>query len=512
MTQNNDHDFQQFRGQFDDAMMPGDAFKAKMEKLLQSEKPVEAERTSSVIASPSTQNPSTFTPPRRSHPLMVAAAALTVFAVVIASVWVLSGEMLEGEYASAPAGIATVPADAPGMPGEDVALEPQLLTDAVTESYMIGMYGDVLLTTTWVADDTGFGKTIVTAVDRNTGEILWSKDHFDIQQVTSSGGTIVALRWHFNADGILEQNIQSMIAFHATTGVILWEHPMPGGEFPEIANYYTNPVTIGDLVIVASPTGSATAWDVKTGDPRWEQDFDPGRGYAVEIYVNDNESVTGTYRPLSATSWNNQFVVANGDGLITVMNPETGAIQQEFSPVTPKGETVSADYVRLDSFPGAIVLSIVPIKTEPEVVAVDPVTEEVIWAYTTEISATTYTTVNEDGSVAWSSHEWVSTNWLQQLFGNHGHSTMRLVWVDGRTGEEILSTERIRVNSIYMVNSDGQYVCTQMENYTCYDRSGTRHIVEGDSIGEALLVNGELYYSTEDGLYRVELPWAANLP
>ena len=34
MTQTNDHDFQQFRGQFDDAMMPSDAFKAKMEKML----------------------------------------------------------------------------------------------------------------------------------------------------------------------------------------------------------------------------------------------------------------------------------------------------------------------------------------------------------------------------------------------------------------------------------------------------------------------------------------------
>lgn len=318
MTQTNDHDFQQFRGAFDDAIMPDAAFKAKMEKLLQTEKPIDAERISTVLASPPKETRGTVVPPRRSHPLMVAAAVLTVFAVTIASVWVLSGDALQGEYASAPSGIATLPADAPGMPEEDVQLESELLIPFEQPSFILGVFDGVIYTAHNGPDtesNEDISTSFVTAWDAQTGDQLWQIEGFSLWDPRVADGVLVSYRSVFEtpivpANGLVggEQFPKTtIVALNAETGELLWEQEQSEEEMIRMVNY--NLVTLGGTVMVVSPEGSISALDLHTGDSVWESMFDPGEGWPTEIQ-RGSTTISTQMSSFSITEWQGDIAIA----------------------------------------------------------------------------------------------------------------------------------------------------------------------------------------------------------
>lgn len=506
MTHSNDHDFQQFRGAFDNAMTPDAAFMAKMERLLQSEKPIDAERTSTVLASPPRETRGSVVPPRRSHPLMVAAAVLTVIAVTIASVWVLSGDVLEGEYANAPSGIATLPADAPGMPGEDVQLESELLIHREDGSYIIGVFDGVIYTTHNGPDtesNEDLSTSFVTATDAETGDQLWQIEGFSLWELRAADGVLVSYGSVFvtpvnSAEGLPggEQYPKTtIVALNAETGELLWEQEQPEEAMLRMMNY--NLVTLGGTVMVVSPEGSISALDLHTGDSVWESMFDPGEGWPTEIQRGSATISTQMYS-FSITEWQEDIAIANSDGLVQVLDGDTG--EHLNSHQIPGAN--SPGYISLNPLPNGLLLT--SGGGSYQMVAFDPETGDVFWER--EFDGDITVEVSPNGNIAVNSHIWDSGSFIMRLIGRGGHSTHQFLWIDGMTGEDVLTTERGRVDNPVFMTTDDVYMCMRATEFVCYDASGTRYVLEDGPWAYAFLSNGVMYFDGPSGVYRVEMP------
>lgn len=509
MTHTNDHDFQQFRGAFDDAMVPDAAFKAKMEKLLQSEKPVEPARTSTMLASPAKKQ-SEMIAPRRSHPLMVAVAILMVFSVVIASVWVLSGDVLEGEYASAPSGVATMPAYAPGMPGPNVEMTVERFMDWSVGDHLLGIYDDILL-----INGRGDGLSAeLAAYDARSGQLLWSKTYtdfsgFGVGDYDSATGILVGYSYTWDQTAPYEVTGSWLTAMDVTSGEILWQHETGYDHKFEQHGRITTPTIAGRNAVLVDHTGAVQAWDIETGDPGWESTVNVGTGW-VNRYINDDGTEEDvTVHTIVTTVWNQQLVVANGDGLMTVIDPSTGEIVAENKVKSNPGGIASPYSLEIDTFEGGVLMIREIHESDGpkgEIVAFNPETGEQLWQR--EIKGQLQTSSTEGGAIAVNSHIWKSYNWFMQLLRNYGHSTFQFHWIDSTTGDDILSTERGKLEAPVVTLTDGTYGCTRTEQtkIVCFDRLGTRHIVEIESWGDPMLVDGVMYIPTEDGLMKVQLP------
>lgn len=510
MTQNNDHDFQQFRGAFNDAMIPDAAFKAKMEKLLQQEAPASSQRASAVLASPPKPSASMEAPTRRSSPLMVAVAVLLVFAVMSSTVWVISGDVLEGDYASAPSGIATLPADVSSTPGPDVHLTAELFMEWDEDDVLLGVYDQTILT----AKVDGSEVTELAAYDASSGELLWSQsysdfDNFDPRNFDPSTGALVGYTYTWTPGEPYGVAGQWVTAMHLTTGEILWSHEIEHGVNFDRQISLSSPTIAGGNVAIVYSTGEVRAWDITTGAPQWESTVQVGAGWENRyIDENGNEEDVVVYT-LATTTWNDQLVVANGDGLVTLMNPTNGEIVEETIASSQNRSITSPHNLNIETYDQGIVLIWQHYGGEgPKTVidAVNPATGEQFWQRAFDGQVHSFAAGN--GTLALNTHIWNSTNWFLSLLGNHGHSTFQLHWIDFSTGEEILSTERTAMDSPVFVLTDGSFGCTSTDRTetTCFDRIGTRHIVEVESWGGTVLIDGVLYFPTLDGPYRVKLP------
>lgn len=528
MTQNNDHDFQQFRGAFDDAMIPDAAFKAKMEKLLQSEKPVEPERTSTVLASPSKKQSKTVLPPRRSHPLMIAVAILMVFSVAIASVWVLSGDVLQGEYASAPSGIATLPADAPGMPDEDVYLTAKPFLNWHEGDQLLGVYDDVLLSSRWAGEtrqddivtflnESGESSgpayvhpTTLTARDAATGEILWEQTYEDLRVVGVHDGRIIALQNEWNeADNsaLIDQHIA---VFDLETGELTSSQPtdyVPQNPRQGMAS----PVVTGDHIVLATEDGTARGWSIDSGERVWETDFDAGDGWKTNISYGDGPVEEVTMRAVATTDWKDQVVIVNGDGTVILLDSSTGKPIAEHEGAPLPVDNAHVVNLELHSMANGVLIvrDVMGVGIVHETIAVDPAAGEVLWHRNLDGQARVDLEFqSENGSIALNDHDWKQYPDFLRFFGLNGYSTFQFTWLDGATGEVILETKRGKLEAPPVTLTDGNYACTRTERteIICFDRLGTRHILDIEPRGDPILVYGVLYILTEDGLYRAELP------
>lgn len=232
MTHDYDRDFQQFRGAFDDAMIPDAAFKARMEKVLQHERGQSGTRQSStIIASPSRKPAETVVPARRSHPLMVAVAVFLVFSVVATTVWFVSEDVLEGQYGNAPAGIATMPENAPGTPGADEYLTPEQIPGIPSVHQHFGMHGGLLILRTPVeypqdqtqgSQEPNVYSDVLMAVDPSTGSIVWEQPYDGLYAFSSNDDVLVGIKDEERKDQIESTGLTTIRVLDLHTGEQLW--------------------------------------------------------------------------------------------------------------------------------------------------------------------------------------------------------------------------------------------------------------------------------------------------
>lgn len=516
MTQNNDHDFQQFRGQFDDAMMPDANFKAKMEKLLQSEKPVEAERTSTVLASPPSESSATVIPGRRSHPLMIAAAVITVFAVAVASVWVLSGDVLEGEYASAPSGIATMPADAPGTPGPDVQLTAEKYPGISGVSDFFGMHGGLLIVRAPVDlqenqtdpnQEPNVNSDVLMAVDPDTDEIVWEQPFYGFRAIGSSDDVLIGIENDWTASTPNGQTLLRIVALDLATGEQLWSTARDSSGPSRI---HPGLIVINGVVVEVTSDNMLIARNLSDGEVAWETEYDPGEGWLQLYRLEDGTETEEQQYTVAATAWNDTLVIVNGDGIVQLVDAETGdmTIGHQFD--WPQPEHPGGKFIELYSMDDGVVLyEQLPEEggLRSQVTAFDPYDGTYFWQQ--EVGGQQFVDVADNGNVAMQSVIWEPSNWLQRLLGNQGHTIRSLTWINGSSGEVRLSTEPGRVDEgVPRAATDGNYACSRTGNteVVCFDPFGTRYIVEIQPRYNFDLVDGVLYVATEDGLYWVQLP------
>lgn len=509
MNHDNDHDFHQFRGAFDSAMTPDAAFKAKMEKLLQSEKPEEKPQTSTVLASPPKERSATVIPPRRSHPLMVAAAVLTVFAVVVASVWVLSGDVLEGEYGSSPGGIATLPADAPGMPGEDVHLTAEPFPTSGDQHQLFGVYDGMLITRVWEFPEGHPNSQDATvsliAQNAESGEERWQIEDMELGSVTHADNKLIGIRMDWDTVNEFGQPDRHIVAIELQTGEISWETRIERHQDP--AANMINPVVANGHVAMVETNGSVYALDLQTGDPAWNTEVDPGEGWNAQFAVGDGPLQEVTQWIVSVAVWNDQIVIANGDGTVYLLDSTTGDLLNSYSMARDQESRFSLIKLELHPLPdGVIMIRDVANSNEnrSEVVALDPETGNESWAR--ELEGQVSIDVAENGTIVVNSHVWKQNSWFLQLIGQSGHSTYQFHWIDAATGDDLLTTDRGKLEAPRVTLTDGTYACNRSEEFVCFDRNGTRHIIDLEPWGDSVIHDGVLYANASDGIFTVELP------
>lgn len=521
MNQNNDHDFRQFKGAFDDAMIPDDAFKAKMERLLQAEAPAVQSTRSTVLASPSKQSSSAPIPGRRSHPLTVAAAVLTVFAVVAASMWVLSGSVLEGEYASAPSGIPTMPADAPGTPGPDVELTAEKVPWLDSNKQLVGVYGDILITQEWMneGDQTVINPnpgsepvtppaSMLTAIDTTSGDQIWQIENADIGSLVYSGSTLFGYRYDWtSADRSLEPAI-SLVAMDSETGDELWSVVMEADLNNPFSAPFT-PIVVEGSVVTVFENGVVSARNAQTGESVWETTIDPGEGWLVNVGTGDGETKEVTQYAVNAVVWEDQVIIVNGDGLVHMLEPTTGEINHTLKLELDLSSMDRWIGLQLAATPSGVLMvtdTFGPDGSRYGMLTFNPETGEILWQR--EFNGHMEVDVSEQGNIAANEHIWKDYPVYLRPFGLAGYSTFQFYWIDGETGEDILVTERGKLETSQITLTDGEYACTRtaQTEIICFDQDGTRHILSVEIRGYPILADGAMYVDTPDGMYRVVLP------
>lgn len=513
MTKQDEYDFTQFKGSFDSAMSPDSDFTERMKQMLERESgAVDPQRRTTVIASPSRSNKDVPVPGRRTHPLTIAASILIVFAVVVSSIWVLSGSPLEGEYGSAPSGIATLPADAEVTPGPDVALSEELVipvdtpTDAnqyAANRYTLDVIDGVIYTTHNGPDSNAnqdLSTSYVTAWDAETGDKLWEIEGYSIWDLQLADGVLVALRSIPPTPNQLETNVEvqsstTLIGLDSKTGEQLWEREIADGL--EIGMWELQFLAIDELVITVGKGGSIYALDLRTGEQVWSSTFDPGTPWPTRFERGD-ATISFDQFAFVMTEWNHQIAIANGDGAVQIIDPSDG----ETVATHNLGGKRSLGYLSLHALPNGLLLT--HGGESYQMTAFDPETGNTLWER--EIDGDLTVSISDNGMIAVNSHIWDSGSIIMRLIGRGGHNTHQFTWLDGTTGEDVLSTERGRVDGPAFAITDGEYLCSLIDEFVCYDRAGTRHTIANGPWAQAFFDDGNLYFDRDDGVYRVELP------
>lgn len=510
MTHQDEFDFTQFKGKFDSAMSPDGDFSKRIEQVLERESgKVDQQRKTTVLASPSRTNKDIPVPGRRTHPLTIVASVLVVLAVVVSSIWVLSDASLEGEYGSAPSGIATLPADAELTRGPDVAMSDEFVIPfdftSYSNAYTLAVINGVAYTSHSGPSTSSEQEThteVITAWDIDSGAKLWEIEGYSLWNLELSDGVLVTFRSILPPIEIRQANEEwwpttSLIALDAETGEVLWEHELD--DSVQSRMWELQFVVINDLVATVGSEGEMVGLDLHTGDERWSTAVDWGEGRETQLYTNESdEPTTVPMYAVAITVWDGQVAMANGDGQVQVIDTATGEVTAAYD----VGGKSSAGLLHLDPLPQGLLLT--HGGETYNMTAFDPKTGDVFWDR--EIDGGIRVEVAENGMIAVNSHIWESGSFIMRLIGRGGHSTHQFHWIDGETGEDVLVTERGRVDAPVFSITNGEYLCTRTEEFLCYDRSGTRYTIEDGPWAEAFFYDGDVYFDRDDGAYRVDLP------
>lgn len=510
MTKHNDYDFSQFKGQFDSAMSPDSVFADRMKQMLERESgEANQQRKATVIASPSRTNQVVPTPGRRTHPLTIAASILVVLAVVVSSIWVLSGTQLEGDYGAAPSGVATLTADTDLTPGPDVSLSDELVVpfeaNSYSSPYTLAVIDGVAYTShssPSTSSEQDIHSEFLRASNIESGEQLWEIEGYSLWNLELSDGVLVAMRSILPPIEVRQANEQwwpttSLIALDAETGEVLWEREL--ADPVQSGMWQHQFVVIDNLVATVEADGNMIGMDLRDGDEKWSTTVNLGVGQETELYTNESDEPTpARLYAVAITAWNGHVAMANGDGLVQLVDVATGELTASHN--IGSGGPFGA--LQVNALPHGLLLT--DASSGYHLTAFDPATGDVFWDR--EFDGDVRVDVASNGTIAVNSHIWESGNFIMRLLGRGGHSTYQFLWINSATGEDVLTTERGRVDGPVFTVTDGEYFCTRTDEFVCYDQAGTRHLITDGPWAEAFVEDGALYFDRADGVYRVDLP------
>lgn len=515
MNQTNDNDFTQFEGKFDFSQAPDPTFAEILRRRMENERVAKPMQRTTVLASPPTPAPQvqrpTVVPSPSRRPIWAAVAVVLVLAVVGASAWSVRDVWTEGQYGAAPE--VVLPVDASVTPGADVEMTSRLLApiESSYESYTI--VGDVLVGNDYPSgDEDALTAHKFFALDARSGELLWTHEGWYGYAVLGDNQSIYLLREEVDENEPLVEGVTvaeeptepqtiegiSLLALDPKTGDIQWEYELPPLEFDnDTYPHWATPILADDVIYLAN-WHSLIAIDVIDGSESWQ----------TSTRLPDPGSMDGL---VGIASYGGYVVMVSSDGDVLAYQPENGdVISHHHLELETYIEAMhGSDLVVASSESGTIVVWTGFGPSEPHSVTmlIDPLTGDVLSAVETDASSG-INAFADDGSVAFVPIKWRQGNIIMQIFGRGGSTATSLVWFDTGTGDVRLQTEYVRVGDFFIiaVANDGQYACYSSTTFDCYDQTGTRYKVSEDPVYWTQIADGQLYYSTDDGIFVVDLP------
>lgn len=306
-SRNDEHDFRQFTGRFDQAMAPSPSFAASLRSMVFGA-PVSTRPTSpimppapSAVTAAATLNPpadDVWRAPRWMRTIETAIAAVIVISIVGVSAYFRQPEALF-EFASQPTPEAAQNVGDPGRTWVVGNVVPEMGGFRIDPSIPMftGMFGSpeaegVIVEDSYVyasADDTS---DALVRYDLNTHERLWSTPLFMTGKLASDGELIFGMHSSRNA----ETDSATLTAVDLESGEITWEGP-------ELANRFiasSSLVVSGDRIFATDYLGNTVAVDKSDGSRLWQfpqsfaappEDEDsisgPSRYAAPQLAAND---------------------------------------------------------------------------------------------------------------------------------------------------------------------------------------------------------------------------------
>lgn len=485
----NDTDFLQFNGAFDAPMEPDHAFMERLQQRMAREVPVQAKAAPSpVMPVMSAQIDQRSGTSSRSHPLYIAAAVLVICALAFASIVQLAPRVLEPQYASQ--SVATLPADVNTTPGPDVVLTAKPLPNIENVSYY-HPYGEKLIAVRYLAPTDA---QRLVSYNLQSGAVDWEQDVSGSSHFEFGDDMVVSVSYVQPDPQDVDQlpKFDVLSGYDIETGDKLWSRSI--GEW-EIKHGWETVFMSGNTVVVVL-AGEIVGIDAITGETRWESDYD--------LAAADE---SGWVQPPALAAIDATLYVAQTNGTVEEFDLASGGKGDGFDlPASMQQmDTVSLQVFEVPA--GLLVVAEEYGEQEPEthLYVVGPADGELVWEK--KIAYTGVTDVAQDGSIAIATSSWESPPLLLRLLNQEGHSTSALTWLDA-DGEVMLETDRVRTPDMagLAITGNGEYVCGTAEQFTCFDRAGTRYILETSMVWDTVWVEGTLLLITDRGVMQVDLP------
>lgn len=489
----NDSDFRQFEGAFDAPRNPDAALLERLQKSMVTQS--QSQSQPRLLAGPvtvSTPRPvrqeRQLVQPRRSHPLYIAAAALVVLALAVASIAQLAPRVIEPQYASEAQ--ATLPAGVNSTPGPDVSVSAEPVAELKSVGYT-HPYGGNLIAVRYVPPTDA---QRLLSYNLQSGAVVWEQDVSDRNHFVFGENVVVAVTY-------VQPDVQDMEAlpkfgamtgYDIVTGDKLWTRSIAD---LQIQHGWETVFLSGDTVVVLL-AGNVVGMSATTGETLWQAEYDlsaPGED--------------GWVKPPSLAGIDGQLYVAQISGAVEVFDLVSGAKLREFELPASLQDTKPAA-MQLFEVPAGLLVAIDSFAgpgPRTHLLVVDPETGGVVWQRS--LDSTGVMDVAQDGSIAIGTHTWESPPLLLRLLGREGHSTAGLTWLDPN-GEVLLETDRVRLPDMFgiAVAGNSDYICGSAEQFTCFDRSGTKYVFGNAMVLDAVWVQGTLLLVTDRGVLRADLP------
>jgi outer membrane protein assembly factor BamB len=251
----------------------------------------------------------------------------------------------------------------------------------------------------------------------------------------------------------------------------------------------------GDTVVLVLG-GELVAIDSLTGETRWQTDY--------HLAQTEEENYV---QPPALLQVNGELYLGQVDGSVEVLDLATGALVRQFAlpPSLSEAHPVS---LQMFSVPAGLLVAAdtyVGSGSLTTLVVVNPADGSAVWERALDHSGRI--NVAPDGSVAVATYAWNSAPLVLRLLGRDGYSTSALVWLDAN-GETILETEPVRLTDMspLVIASSPTYACITVQEFTCFDRAGTRYLPDADNVWDARFEGDVQILFTDAGVMRVDLP------
>lgn len=462
MNPTDDQDFIQFEGAFDYSQAPDPTFAEALSRRMATEQREAPTLPTVTLTSPPAnalrvQKPADL-PPTSRRPVWVAVAALLVVAIIGASVWKVSGLVDEGQYGAVPE--VVLPVDASVIPGPDVTVTSRAVpeTDGL---FLFDSTDDAVLLMAIPPTDAGPN---MVAMDSQGKERLWEMNGSNLRQVITHGSTRYALEV---GEGLSEYDVPStdLVAYDADSGTQVWATELP------IANKmsYWGSMAVSDDLVVVTGTQTVVAIDASTGVEIWQRQLsDVGINRYSEMSLLDPVIVNG------------RIALIEESGTLRVLDSASGESVKETAVFDVAGANV-VSYARAFASPHGLLTMIVYSEggqSYTDLALLDDSLSSTAW--TRQVKGFGTIDVSDNGDIAIVTSIFKSYPGFLKIVGLRSHTNSNLIWIDGSTGGDILTTKSTSTEDwgVMSVTTNGTYACFIAYDATCVDRHGAMYFID----------------------------------